>query len=27
LPFPSHGHQARFIEACSKCLRVTQRGS
>jgi hypothetical protein len=26
LPFPSHGHQARFIEACSKCLR-TSRGA
>lgn len=25
LPFPSHGHQARFIEACGKCLRVVQR--
>ena len=21
LPFPSHGHQARFIEGCRKCLR------
>ena len=26
LPFPSHGHQARFIEACSKCLRAAQLG-
>ena len=26
LPFPSHGHQARFIEACSKCLRAVRRG-
>lgn len=26
LPFPSHGHQARFIEACGKCLRESQRG-
>jgi hypothetical protein len=26
LPFPSHGHQARFIEACSKCL-LTGRGA
>lgn len=22
LPFPSHGHQARFIAACSHCLRT-----
>jgi len=21
LPFPSHGHQARFIEGCRECLR------
>jgi hypothetical protein len=21
LPFPSHGHQARFVEACRECLR------
>jgi hypothetical protein len=21
LPFPSHGHQARFIDACRSCLR------
>lgn len=26
LPFPSHGHQARFIEALGKCLRDVQRG-
>ncbi|MGA7180661.1 MAG: hypothetical protein WBX11_13890 [Thiobacillaceae bacterium] len=26
LPFPSHGHQARFIEGCRKCLRNAQRG-
>jgi hypothetical protein len=26
LPFPSHGHQARFIEACGNCLRKVQRG-
>lgn len=24
LPFPSHGHQAQFIEACGKCLRAVQ---
>lgn len=21
LPFPSHGHQARFVEGCRRCLR------
>jgi hypothetical protein len=26
LPFPSHGHQARFIEGCRKCLRSHWRG-
>jgi hypothetical protein len=25
LPFPSHGHQARFIAACSDCLRNQER--
>jgi len=25
LPFPSHGHQARFIEGCRKCLRNHRR--
>ena len=24
LPFPSHGHQARFVEACRTCLREAQ---
>ena len=26
LPFPSHGHQARFIDLCGKYLRDAQRG-
>lgn len=26
LPFPSHGHRARFVEACSMCLRKAQKG-
>ena len=26
LPFPSHGHQTRFVEACRNCLRKAQRG-
>jgi hypothetical protein len=25
LPFPSHGHQARFIAACGHCLRNQKR--
>ena len=25
LPFPSHGHQARFIAACGDCLRNQSR--
>ena len=25
LPFPSHGHQSRFIAACGDCLRKQQR--
>lgn len=25
LPFPSHGHQARFVEACRNCLRKARR--
>ena len=25
LPFPSHGHQARFVAACGDCLRRQQR--
>jgi hypothetical protein len=25
LPFPSHGHQARFIDACRRCLRNHRR--
>jgi hypothetical protein len=24
LPFPSHGHQARFVESCRTCLREAQ---
>jgi len=24
LPFPSHGHQARFVETCRTCLREAQ---
>jgi hypothetical protein len=24
LPFPSHGHQARFVRACRNCLRRAQ---
>lgn len=27
LPFPSHGHQARFIKACRNCLRKRRSGS
>jgi hypothetical protein len=26
LPFPSHGHQARFVEACRNCLREARGG-
>lgn len=27
LPFPSHGHQARFIKACRNCLAKNKRSS